>query len=199
MCIGYHAANRCNLFQSDTSLFTFDTLETIQFIPSPEFTRICITNPAVKRFLEKSRYRKPVYIITGIKTARGAKAKTTSTRSGSIGLKVGTDGSLSGTPISLGPSVNEQKASKQSAGWESGSDFVFAFRVRKVLVKKKAGTVKLEEDYAKGAMFEKEVSIGIKEPELEIVFDGEVNVEGEGLDYKELFDEDEMVCCVKPA
>lgn len=82
--------------------------------------------------------------------------------------------------------------------WESGSDFVFAFRVRKVFVKKKTGGVKSDEDYIKGAMLGKEDESGAKELQFEVIFDDEVDVGGEGLEYEELLDEEELVRYVKP-
>lgn len=152
----------------------------------------------MKRFLEKSRYRKPVYIITGLKTVRGAQAKTLSTRSAGTGFKAEADGLLLSGPVSVGPTVSGDRMGSQSMAWEGGSDFVFAFRVRKVLVKKKTGGVKSDEDYIKGAMLGKEGESGAKELEFEVAFDDEVDAVGEGLEYEELLDEEELVRCVKP-
>jgi hypothetical protein len=153
----------------------------------------------VKRFLEKSRYRKPVYIITGLKAVRGTRAKTLSTRSAGTGFKAEADGLLLSGPVSVGPTVSGDRTGSQSMAWESGSDVVFAFRVRKVLVKKKTGGVKSDEDYIKGAMLGKEDESGTGELEFEVVvYDDEVDVIGEGLGYEELLDEEELVRCVKP-
>ena len=41
---------------------------------------------------------------------------------------------------------------RQDVAWEGGSDFLFAFRVRKVMVEKNTRGVKLEKDYTTGAL-----------------------------------------------
>ena len=151
------------------------------------------------RFLEKSRYRKPVYIITGLKTAKGVQAKTLSTRSAGTGLKAEANGLLLADPVTVGPTVSGDRTGSQSMAWESGSDFVFAFRVRKVVVKKKTGGVKADENYIRGAMLDKESDPGSDELGFEVVFDGEVDVVGEGLGYEELLDGEELVWRVKLA
>ena len=186
------------LSYSDSSLFTFDILETTQLIPSPELTQTCISAPSVARFLEKSQYRKPVYIITGLKTARGTQGKTLSTRSVGTSVKAKADGLLLARPVTARRPVSGDEIGSRSIDWESRSDWVFAFRVRKVLVKKKTGEVKSDEDYIKGAMLDKGNDPGTNELELEVVFDDEVDVVGEGLEYEELLDGEELVRCVKP-
>lgn len=93
--------------------------------------------------------------------------------------------------------VNADRSGSRKVTWESGNDFVFAFRVRRVLVRKKTGGVKSEDEYNDGAMFGRYEDQEPEEPELEVVFDDEVDVEG--LQYEELQDEDETVRCVLPA
>ncbi|KAH7417512.1 hypothetical protein BKA64DRAFT_740007 [Cadophora sp. MPI-SDFR-AT-0126] len=198
------AANTSNNTSDD---FTFDTLETTQFVPSEEYLQTVVTSPAVRRYLEKSRMRKSVYVVTGIKVVRGAKGKSGRERGvgGEVGVSVdGTIWSGGLVPVGGGPSVSSQHDRKASESWEGSSDFVFAFRVSKVSVKvRKSETgeakeiqVGKEEMYKKGAMLRNEVRAEA-EDEFEIL-EGEVDVEEEGCVEKELRDGDEVVKCAVP-
>ncbi|KAI0599833.1 hypothetical protein F4775DRAFT_548460 [Biscogniauxia sp. FL1348] len=184
---------------SDISLFIFDSLETTQFLPKPSYLQACVAAEPVRRYLSKSRYRKPVYVITGLKTVSGAKAKTLRTRAAGGNLSAEVDGSpLGGIPISSGPEIGGKKENRHEVSWESGSDFVFAFRVRKVLVARETGTVTREKDYKAGALLES-VFGGTNEPELRIVADNEAeDFEDEGFSKEELVDGDEVIICAIP-
>lgn len=57
-------------------IYTFDHITTTQFIPGEDYIRRCIKSDPVLRFLEKSRFRAPIYIITGVKIVAGATAKS---------------------------------------------------------------------------------------------------------------------------
>jgi len=141
---------------SDEKAFKFDRMDTTQFVPAEDYIKRCVDNAAVRRFLETSRYRKPVYIITGIKTVSGAEAATTTSRTvdGVIGAQV--DGTISSggvVPVGGGPEIRRGHAQKSAVSWEGSTDFVFAFKVSEVTVRK-SGDVKRERDYTKGALFE---------------------------------------------
>jgi len=63
-----------------------------------------LRSPAVKSYLEKSRFRKEVYMIVGIKTATGANSKSTVERERGGELDVALGGTvLTGAPVSVGP------------------------------------------------------------------------------------------------
>ncbi|KAI1334570.1 hypothetical protein F5Y15DRAFT_289116 [Xylariaceae sp. FL0016] len=180
---------------SNTSQYSFESLETVQFLPEQGYIRGCVSAASVRHYLEKSHYRKPIYIITGIKIARGAAARTTQKR--------GVDGSASveldatawtGVPVGAGPGIGTSKSKSQSTAWEGSSDFVFAFRVRKILVDRKTGAVKKEEDYKRGAMLRLGESI---KQEIEIV-EKEVDDELNEFATEDLKDGDELVLCAFP-
>lgn len=183
---------------SDASLFKFDTLETTQFSPTPEFFQQCISARSVQLFLERSRYRKPIYIITGLKVVKGAQAKTIHSRTTSTEVSAEADSAtfMGLSVLSGGPMVGQEKGDSKSMKWE-GSDFVFAFRVRKVRVGKKSGSVQSEKDYTKGAMLERDVEV-MKSPELEILGDEEGDASNEDFVQEEVMDDEEIIICAAP-
>ncbi|KAI1488414.1 hypothetical protein F5X96DRAFT_83541 [Biscogniauxia mediterranea] len=198
MVLGVGADAGVDWESSDISLFTFDTLETTQFLPKPSYLQACVAAEPVRCYLSKSRYRKPVYVITGLKTVSGAKAKSFRTRAVGGNLSAEVDGSpWSGIPVSGGPEVGGKKENRQDVAWESGSDFVFAFRVRKVLVARETGKVTREKDYKAGAMLESALEKA-NEPEIIVVADGEAEDFEEGFLKEDLMDGDEVVICAVP-
>ena len=154
----------------------------------------------MRRYLDKSRYRKPVYIITGLKTVTGAKAKSLKSRAvgGNLGVEVdGTIWSGGTVPIGGGPGVEGITEKKEGTTWEGSSDFVFAFRVRKVSVEKDTGTAKEDEDYKTGAMLGNEIK---KEDvlKLSICAEEDPEAEDEGCEKEELMEGDTIIACAVP-
>ncbi|VUC35621.1 unnamed protein product [Clonostachys rosea] len=184
--LGFGLDIGAELASNDEETFVFDTLETTQFAPTPSYVQSCVEAKNVRRFLELSKYRKPVYIITGLKVVTGAQANTIKSRT------VG--GSL---PIGGGPEVEAKVDNKVSTKWEGSSDFVFAFRVSKVLVGEATGEVLSEEEYRKGALLDGEDGEE-KAPELSVLTVEEPNARAEGFDVEELMDDEEVVFCAIP-
>ena len=58
-------------------------------------------------------------------------------------------------PIGGNPEIELKRTNKESTTWDESSDFVFAFRVRKVKIKKKTGEA-VSTDFRKGAMLDSE-------------------------------------------
>lgn len=80
--------------------------------------------------------------------------------------------------------------------WEASSDYVFAFRVRKIRVKKKTHAVDDHEDYRKGAMLgEYDRKIREALPELSILSHEDAKAEDEGYDEEELMEGDWTIHC----
>lgn len=158
----------------------------------------------MRRFLEKSRYRKPIYIITGLKIVRGAKAKTlkASYLGGSLAADVdGTVWSGGSMPLSGGAEISGSMSRKQGTSWEDSSDFVLAYRLRQVKVRK-AGAIIIDEDYTKGAVLgrlEHDVA-DAGAPELDVLVE-EPDVSPDAADdfvAEEVLDGEEPVMCAVP-
>ncbi|WAO95823.1 Hypothetical protein NCS54_01346700 [Fusarium falciforme] len=183
--------------RSDEETFVFDTLETTQFIPTPSYVQTCVESKNVRHFLESSKYRNPVYIITGLKVVTGAQANTIKSRSvgGAVGVEVdATIWTGAAVPVGGGPGVEAEVGNKVSTIWEGSSDFVFAFRVSKVRV---TGQGLTEEDHRKGAMFEREYTKP-KDPQLSVLGVEQPDAQAEGFDLEELMDDEEVVFCAIP-
>lgn len=143
-----------------------------------------------------------MYIVTGIKVARGVKVSSVRSRAvvGEAAAEV--DGTVWGAvPVSGGPGVAGGNETRQNVAWEGGSDFVFAFRVRKVVVERHTNAVKMENDYTAGALLGTEPSGGQhngERPVLKCIAEDEVDAEREGLSVERLKEGDETVVCVIP-
>lgn len=175
---------------SNEETFTFDTITTTQFIPNPSYIQEkCIdASPIVQRWLERSRYRKPLYVITGLKIVKGAKTgKTQASHGGSGNIAATVDGTVwssGAVPVAGGPEIEISRSKRVGISWEGGGDFVFAFRVKRVKVARKTNEVLREENYRKGAMLGNE-SVKWDEEDRVIVLEVEdVVVDGEDMEWE---------------
>ncbi len=132
--------------------YAFDSVETTEFIPTPDYLERAMAAPGVRIFLESSRFRKHVYMITAVKIVRGAKAKAMRSRQLSGELKIALDGTMTGAPANLGPELSGKWKTKEGGSFDSASDFVFAFRLRKIVVHR-SGRV-TQSEHISGAMYE---------------------------------------------
>lgn len=108
------------------------------------------------RELERQWFMKNVYVITGVKTVRGAKCTTVSSqvREGHIGVQVDPTlpaGGLVSTGVGQEVHGGREKSLKMS--WNGNSDFVLAYKYSKLRVNR-AGNVKKEKEVLKGAFME---------------------------------------------
>lgn len=183
---------------SDHIKFSFKSIETKQFIPTLPYIHACVENVNVRRFLEISRYRKPVYIITGLKIVFGDDASMITSHSAQNSPVVQIDSTIPQVgPIKLHGSGSENgTATKTVTEWGNSDNFVLAFRVSKVLVGKATGQVISEEDYRRGAMFGDNAELQeIQGPPLSILKVEHPDAEGEGCDTEELTEGEDVVIC----
>ncbi|KAJ4357088.1 hypothetical protein N0V85_009519, partial [Neurospora sp. IMI 360204] len=102
--------------RSTDDLYLFQRVQTTQFIPQQSYLQKCVSADPVRRYLNRSRYRKPVYIITGLKTVHGAQAKSHILRSYGGTAAVAMDSTVwsSGTvPVSVQPGVEGKTETKR--------------------------------------------------------------------------------------
>ncbi|KAM0085342.1 hypothetical protein ACKRZS_002368 [Fusarium odoratissimum] len=179
-------------------IFTFETLETTEFIPTSDYLQNCVESRDVREWLERSGSSKPLYIITGLKSVTGASANTLKSHTVGGNLSVEVDGTIwsGGTvPIGGGPGIEGKTGTSQGIKWEGGN-FVFAFRVSKVRVKK-TGKVKSEDQYTKGANLDLQ-DVKRKQTGLKITAVEEPSAQDEGFEEKTLMEGDEEVLCAIP-
>ena len=138
---------------SNDETYAFDRMETSMFRPTDEYVKESMRAPGVVRFVQKSNYKKPVYMITGLRIVHGAQVKSLKSKGHSAQFSIGGDGTLTGVPASVGPEVNVSLKEKEGVSFGASSDFVFAFQLRRVHIERKTKAVEHEE-YNTGAMLE---------------------------------------------
>ncbi|CAG8960112.1 hypothetical protein HYFRA_00010591 [Hymenoscyphus fraxineus] len=140
--------------KTQTDWAKFGSLETQLIIPTSEFVKDSMMRPVVRQELGKSLLLKRVFMITGVKIARGASTgRETSCSSGGI-FKVGVTPTPT-IPVSLGPSGGFGKSKSESVT-SQGSDFVWAFSLRQIYYR--WGQITESSTYKDGATLEDRIS-----------------------------------------
>jgi hypothetical protein len=153
--LGAGADASVNWDRSNSEIYEVNCLETTFFNPVEAKTYLngVLKAAAVQEYIEAGwGRRKPVYIITGLKIARGAKAKSSQTRGHGGALSIGLDGTALAAPVEVGPEFELQREKKTGVEWGSSDDFVFAYRISRLKLKKGKETAE-EEEYRKGALY----------------------------------------------
>ena len=186
-------------------------MTTTTIFPTLTYLTTALSSPTLSRHLRRSRFSSrthTLYVITAIKSVSGAICKTSSSRSraGNLGVKL--DSSLltgAAAPVSLGPSVSGEKHDGESEGFEGGDDFVFAYGLRRVVLRerKKGEREVLQEEWTKGAMYGNDEDLEVeKESAFEVLGleqwgaeAGDLGCEVRGVVEE---DDEEGVCVVAP-
>ncbi|KAL2067622.1 hypothetical protein VTL71DRAFT_15718 [Oculimacula yallundae] len=151
----------------EQSTYKFDELITQTIAPSFAEIVAIFNEPDVQQFLKDSRFRDNLYMITGIKIARGADIAVSKIKSKGGNFNFGIDTTPFGVPIKIGPDVEISKEAGQSYEEKHTDDFVFAYRLREIRYRKKA--VEDQREYRKGDLLgagprkkneEQEVGVG---------------------------------------
>lgn len=128
---------------------TIEELETSYFNPSPEYVERVVALPEVQQYVTTSDFKVPVYMVTGMKIARGASIKTGTEHSfqGTAAVEV------PGDAIRLGPEARFARSKTAQECFADSSDFVLAFRVQRIRFKKVDGEHRVRDarTYTKGA------------------------------------------------
>ncbi|KAB8542148.1 hypothetical protein FH972_025611 [Carpinus fangiana] len=139
--------------RSDTEELTAKSLDTLTFEPSQEYIDEAMKADRVaakvkeKRIWERSGR---VFMITGIKIARGAAVTTKKNKSTSaqgefsLSLAIITAG-MAPVPLTFGPKADIKNSNDQSVSFSASDDFVYAYRLSKITVKD--GKAKAEPHY----------------------------------------------------
>ncbi|KAK6212416.1 hypothetical protein LQW54_005369 [Pestalotiopsis sp. IQ-011] len=106
-------------------------LETSYFFPSIEYISTALQRPSLKTYLQITRKKYPVYMITGLKIARGATWQSSRAKANNVALGLSLPDFLAGV-VEFGPKVNNSVANSTSTQVEDGGDFVLAYRATKI-------------------------------------------------------------------
>ena len=173
-----------------------NAMETTFIWPAPAATKKYIKEslllPGVKSYIEGSQYKHPVYMVVGLKIARkGASLTSETSKSHEEKAALMVDGKAAGVAAEVGPQYARKSTDKESITFEDTDDFVFAYRLRKIVCSKD-GTFR-DEAFDTGALFDSE---GAKTGDDTIPFVvGKEDVTGEDLDgfgYIKILDEKDV-------
>lgn len=133
------------------NVLKFEELETRYIQPDLEYVRAAMASPQAVRFYQERPYT-TAYIVTGIKIARGAAIERLRRLKYGVEGSVGVDlTSITGAPVTLGPQASFIRESSTSTTFSGSSDFVFAYRLRKIN-KRRSHVVTGSKDYVRGAV-----------------------------------------------
>lgn len=128
-------------------MFQFEELETQFFEPELEYVQASVAG--VAKWV-KANPRKSVYMVTGVKIARGAQHLTAHAKGIDFDFKPGVDAMpFVGVPISGGPLVGAGRKRGEMTWFSDSSDFVFAYRLRRIIIKRQG--VGKSKEFIKGA------------------------------------------------
>jgi hypothetical protein len=141
--------------QSESDTYKFAGVDTEYFFPSPTYISRSMELSDVQDYLKGSNYKKPVYLITGLRVARGA----------SVHLKEGTEisakteaglNNLGATNIKAGPRIEGSRDNSTVISFTESSDIVVGVQCVKLYYKTGwlSGEKKLHDQlYTSGATF----------------------------------------------
>jgi len=139
--------------RDDSEMYKCQKLETKYFRPDAKYLAQSLKHDVVDAYVK--RYpRRNLYMITGIKIARGASVQTTDTRGFGGEVKVNIDGTLVAAPVSGGPEVSLDKDKKVTVKFGASDDFILAYQVIK-FCQKKDGSIE-DKDFNKWALYSDE-------------------------------------------
>jgi hypothetical protein len=148
---------------SQSVVFQFEKMVTEEiFLGEDEdvYVKEAVKAKNVQRYLKRSKFKKPVFMIVGIKWVTGAVVKRVAKRDEGGKLLVSVDATGQGVPVSLGPEISVSSGSGDSVSFKGSSDFVFALRVRKVRISQDGEVDTDEFGESDGAVFGDEADEG---------------------------------------
>jgi hypothetical protein len=161
--------------RSKTQVYTIEAESrlTQEIDPSAEYVKACFGQPSVKRHFAEKGY-KDVYMITGIMTATKATVSNREARRTLFGGRLGISGAAVGVPLGVG--VETQNEGGGKAQVEIGaSDFVLAYRLRKITYLKVGRVKNMVDVKGKGTVLDGDAKAEELEMEYEAKF---VRLEG---------------------
>lgn len=133
---------------TSTSTYKFAELVTRTISPSLGEIQAIFQGQDVQSCIKDSRFRDNLYIITGVKIAKGANVVIEKVRARGGNLNFGVDATPLGVPIKVGPDIEVSKEAGQGLEERHEDAFVFAYRLREIKYRRKV--VEKQTEYLKG-------------------------------------------------
>lgn len=132
------------------------TVTTVSFEPTPQYVAEAVKAPAVKAWLKKPKQRlAPVvslYLVTGMKLAKGAHVKYSISVNTVIRTRIRTSTGLLVPELNYGLKYSYAKSYNDDAEYKVHSEFIFAFRVKRLRFR--YGRDVTIEEFTRGALLE---------------------------------------------
>lgn len=155
----------------------FSVLETKYFLPEEDYLARALEDPGVQAYLQVHNWRKPVYLVTGIKTARGASVRTDNKTMRSTRMELKADATAVGANIDVGPEVSWDLGNKRDVSYGGSTDYIFAYQLTMMKPKKKGNSFQ-NRRFVRGALYEKCEDSGADELGVKDIFDIEEEIDG---------------------
>ncbi|UPK95395.1 hypothetical protein LCI18_006330 [Fusarium solani-melongenae] len=146
--IGLGAGARVYDGKDKDSILSCKILETQTFSPNKAYIEKCMKLPDVDNFMQGAKYKAPVYLVTGLKIGRGASFQSGSSISRGAALEAGI--SVPGAPVEIGPSAGVHLTRAEGESWEGSTDFVVAYRVKRIQYRQ--GEIEVKTNTTKAVM-----------------------------------------------
>jgi len=115
-----------------STTWKFDRIDSEIVVPRLQDVQNAVNREEVVAQINRKMFdfRKRIYMITGVRIARGARLSQQTPRTYGIKARVSVDLAVqAATPITLGPAGHISKTAANSYSFEGSSDFVYAYRV----------------------------------------------------------------------
>lgn len=140
--------------KSANDLYTFKKIDTEFFQPDKQYIEKSMNADEVETFMREEKYKTPVYMITGMKIARGATLESAEKRSVDAKASFRIDGAALGAPgVAFGPAIEHGRSREEETLFGGSSDFVLAYRLQKIWYKRDKKTIE-NKTFDDGAMFD---------------------------------------------
>lgn len=121
-----------NMRTTNCVYWHFDRLETEIMVPKLLDIQKAISKEEVVAQIHRKKFdfRKRLYMVTGVRVARGARLVQSSSKVMGGEAKVGVDlTAFTAAPLSVGPAIGLSTTTKTEYSFNDASDFVYAYRV----------------------------------------------------------------------
>jgi hypothetical protein len=113
--------------------YKFEKEHDMFFEPSIETIQDAVTaSMAVQTHLNETSFRKPLYMVTGIKWVEGISMKALHGRTQEGNVKLEADATSAGMPLGMGMQGGRSKSVNEEHTAEGGPPFIFAVRLKKL-------------------------------------------------------------------
>ena len=150
--LGPSADVKYGIERGDKSSLEVGRLQTEYFEPNLSYITQSLSTSPVLEFINKTDFKKRLYMIIGTKVAYGAKAGSSKTRGHDVDVSVSISGLPASVPIEGGPETSISTKRTTDVSFEESSPFVLAFRLREIRYSKRKNMLVVK-DPTKGASY----------------------------------------------